>query len=83
MKTTTVFRFFKDEVIALFPHIGFLETYTVMSYAHIGQHSECDYQHIVSNSKLATKEQYEPLAKELKELGYKIAIRKRAKCKYS
>lgn len=80
MKTITVFRFFKDEVIALFPHMGFSSNYMVMSYAHVGQHYECDYSYIVAHSRLATKEEYESLAKELKEVGYDIDVRSRAKC---
>ena len=41
-------------------------------YAHNGQHGECyDGMH---NRKQATKEEYAPLAQELKSLGYELTI---------
>jgi len=78
MKTLTVFRKFKSgEVIALFPLIpsssnGFL----CQSYLHIGQHGAA-HPGLVRGTKLATKKEFAPLAKELRAIGYKLQVAKR------
>ncbi len=78
--TDVIFRYWENEVIALFPQNkeysnGVLSG--VLSYMHVGQHSEANYQHIISNSKLATKEQYTDLYNELEGIGYNLNIKKR------
>ena len=63
-----------DDLFAYFPEIDGDMKGNKTSYAHIGQHSACspDY---AKECKRATKEQYEPLFKELTEMvGYKLKI---------
>jgi hypothetical protein len=55
-----------NEVFAFFPD-------EKMSYAHIGQHSACSIEY-VNECKPATREQYEPLAQELRSIGYELNI---------
>ena len=71
METTKViFRKFKNgEIVAIFPDESWGYG-LVTSYMHVGQHSEADYNHIVSVTKLATKSEYAPLLKELRRIGY-------------
>ncbi len=70
--TRIIFRKFDDqEVIAFFPdqkndYNGF-----IMSYMHTGQHSEADYQGLLTCTKLATEKEYLPLWGELIRIGYK------------
>ena len=44
-------------------------------YSRIGQHSICSKEWF-SEQKTATKKQYEPLLKELKNIGYNVEILK-------
>lgn len=62
-----VFRKFKDgEVIAMLCGTGVdCSPGNVMSYMHIGQHSEAS-RHLGQNLKLATPDEYAPLMRELK-----------------
>ena len=67
-----VFRKFKEgDVIALFPDQVniYYGLGTIGCYQHIGQHGKCSLD-ITSITKLATIEEYEPLLKELKSIGY-------------
>lgn len=66
-----------DEVIAVFMYSSANRRYdgkrwVRMCYAHMGQHSEC-YNNI-THRKRASKEEYEPLLKELKAIGYENII---------
>ena len=75
-KTKVIFRIFRDgEVIALFPEIE-ENAGCILSYMHIGQHGAAS-RDIVTDTKLATVEQYAPLYKELQSIGYHLQIRKR------
>lgn len=69
-----VFRMFRGEVLALFPHN--VDTYNgaVLCYAHIGQHGSADYTMVVQNSRLATETEYSDLKKELESIGYVLNI---------
>lgn len=68
--TKVVFRKFKDgQVIALFPQEPWDYKGNIVSYMHIGQHGGAS-RSIVQDTKLATKEEYAPLLKELKKIGY-------------
>lgn len=79
--TKVIFRKFKeDDVIALFPEQT--NTRFTLCYMHIGQHSDCDYNHIVSTTKLATEEEYADLKKELESIGYNLKVIKKVKVKY-
>lgn len=76
--TIVIFRVWKGQgdVIALFPKY-FYRAGMCLSYQHVGQHSEADYTHVVSGTRLALKKEYAELAKELRQIGYKLEIRKR------
>jgi hypothetical protein len=73
--TAVQFRLFKGEVIAVFPYQ--IENSTnVMSYAHNGQHSGCNWD-INNFSKAATESQYLPLKNELEQIGYNLKVIKK------
>jgi hypothetical protein len=78
-KTVVIFRKWRDkqgEIMALFPHLP--ESRGLCScYVHMGQHSSADYAHCVRRSRPATPSEYEPLARELRSIGYTLDIRKR------
>ena len=86
MKTKVIFRIYNDgQIIALFPQFTNSYNYTVTSYMHIGQHSDADYQHVVSKTKLATPVEYESLLSELKGIykpEYELTPIKKCKVKY-
>lgn len=68
-----------DDVFALFPtdpadNYGRYCT----SYQHIGQHSGADYYHCIRNSRPATKTEARPLLTELRRIGYRPRVLKRA-----
>jgi hypothetical protein len=62
-----------DEVFAYFPEIDGDNKGNKTCYAHIGQHSACSPEY-VKECKRATKEQYQPLMKELEEIGYNLQV---------
>lgn len=69
--TKVMFRKWKGEVIALFPEIRNSQTARYcQSYMHIGQHGEADDNLIVNQSSPPTIGEYEPLLKELVQIGY-------------
>jgi hypothetical protein len=70
--TKVIFREHKGEVIALFPYEPYnrFDVDSITSYAHIGQHSEADYTHVMKNSKKATEIAYKELLNELYGQGY-------------
>jgi hypothetical protein len=77
-ETIVVFRTWRDtgEVIALFP--GLPEPGDmVSSYMHTGQHSAADYAGVVAATRPATEQEYEDLAEELEDRGYRLCIRKK------
>jgi hypothetical protein len=53
-------------------------TWYCTAYSRIGQHGDADYDFVISHTRPATYEEYEPLARELEQIGYKLDIRKRA-----
>lgn len=53
-----------------------------LSYMHIGQHGDADYQGVVSSTKLAKPEEYADLKKELESIGYDLLVRQKAKLTY-
>ena len=74
-KTDVVFRKYSDKsIIALFPHNVNDYYGNVESYQHIGQHSGADYGGILMCTKLASKEEYSDLKKELEDIGYNLRI---------
>lgn len=80
MKTIVVFRFWKGEVIALFPEDIADQEGNCSSFMHVGQHGAADYEGIVARSRPATPAEYENLAKELSSspYHYDLDIRQRA-----
>jgi len=68
-----------SDVFALFPadpadHYGHFCT----SYQHIGQHAGADYAHCIANSRPATRREAAPLLAELRRIGYRPRVLKRA-----
>ena len=65
------------DVIAILPDVE-SNMGSVMTYQHIGQHGEGDYRHIVSQTRLATPDEYFALHRELEQVGYEgLKMRKR------
>jgi len=75
MKDRVVFRKFKDngKVIALFPNLP-AHPGRVMSYMHMGQHSEADYPFIISVTEPAYHPETKDLQEELMSIGYDVQI---------
>ena len=76
-KTQVMFRFWRGEVIALFPYLLWNHKGNVTSYMHVGQHGEADYYGIIRGSKPATEDQYKDLFQELESIGYNLEIVKK------
>ena len=76
-KTVVIFRNFIDfGVTALFPYEIYRNGHhTITCYAHVGQHSEADYDNVVNNSTLATPEEYADLKAELESIGYDLDVK--------
>jgi hypothetical protein len=74
-ETIVVFRVWRDtgDVIALFPAMH-EPGYMVSSYMHTGQHGAADYAHVIAATRPATEQEYENLAAELEDLGYRLRI---------
>jgi hypothetical protein len=72
--TQVVFRFWKGEVIALFPYIIDNAKGHVMSYMHVGQHGGADYSGIIRDSRPATPSEMLPLYQELESIGYNLQV---------
>lgn len=76
--TEVVFKKTKDgEIIAFFPYIDGTNYDTMMSYMHVGQHSEANlnYYH---ECKTAAPEEYKPLYDELENIiGYNLKVIKK------
>jgi hypothetical protein len=81
-KTDVIFRVVSingiTEVTAFLPHeVDSFEGH-VNCYAHCGQHGTADYHYCVSKSRLATKDEYKDLKKEMENLfGYNFRILKK------
>lgn len=77
-KTQVLFRYWRKEIIALFPYLIANYNGNVESYQHVGQHGGADYLGIIQGSRPATKKEYKDLKKELESLGYNLEqIKKR------
>ena len=75
--TRIVFRTFKSgdakgEVIALLIDTAdeCCTKANVISYMHVGQHCEVNYNSIIAKTRRATPEEYAPLVDELQRIGY-------------
>ena len=73
--TKVVFRKYKDnDIIAIFPEEpGNMDKHTCMSYMHIGQHGACNPS-IISDTTLASKEEFQELKNELESIGYNLVV---------
>ena len=67
---------FNGEIVAVFPHEDY-NRFLVSCYAHIGQHSGCSLDYVRKGTSPATPEEYAPLLRELKSIGYDPIIRKK------
>ena len=72
-----IFREFKGEILALFPHDIWNYEGDVTCYAHLGQHGSADYKHVISNSKPINNPQSLDLYSELESIGYNLKPVKR------
>lgn len=78
-KTKVVFLYNEREkdLFAFFPNEDYnsVSSLTKVCYSHVGQHSACamDY---ANESRLATKEEYTDLQKELEGIGYNLELSK-------
>ena len=76
-KTIVVFLIEKksNDVFAFFPKEDYYHysSNTKTCYAHIGQHSACSMEY-AKECKLATKNEYKDLQKELESIGYNLDI---------
>jgi len=81
--TPVIFRTYptgpRSAVIALFPceaaSVG--QPWLCSSYEHIGQHGAADPHGVVAGTRPATRKQWQPLARELRRLGYRLRIMQR------
>ncbi len=75
-QTNVVFRKFKDtgDIIALFVDETNYPDGSIESYMHVGQHSAASYHHVVTITKPAKPDEYEALARELKQRGYSLRV---------
>lgn len=64
------------EVVAVFPHLS-EGPGLVTCYAHTGQHGSCARLWYTAYTRPATQAEYRPLARELRNRGYNLDIRKR------
>jgi hypothetical protein len=88
-ETTVIFRKFtgkefegfNPEIIAFFTEqnwtSGDCNQGMVMSYMIVGEHGEADYYGLLSDTKLATPEEYADTKKVLENLGYKLVVKKK------
>ncbi len=68
-----------DDVFALFPtDPADVDGRYCTSYQHVGQHSSADYWHCLRQSRPATRREAAPLLKELRRIGYRPRVLKRA-----
>ena len=79
--TKVIFRRWRSgdkAVIALFPEqpAELFRPYC-NSYEHLGQHGSADANFVVSKTRLAKKEEYAELKRELERIGYKLKICKK------
>jgi hypothetical protein len=71
--TVVIFRWWEGDVIALFPEepASSQDWHLCNSYQHVGQHSGADPWLIIEKSRPATRKEYLPLLKALRQIGYK------------
>ena len=79
--TPVIFRTWRAHprtVLALFPHDpGTNNPGTCSSYEHVGQHGSADPHGCIRITRPATRAEWQPLARELRRLGYRLRIMRR------
>jgi len=83
-KTQVWFKVFNGEILAIFKdflEIDYRGLEVYLSYAHIGQHGDCNKG--LKYLKNATPDQYEDLLNELTAIGYNIEVIPKIKFKKS
>lgn len=81
-----IFRKFKQggDIIALFPEQTNRNNYMVASYMHMGQHSDADYDSVISQTTPTTESEYAYLLAELISIGYEdLRVMKKYRPKYN
>lgn len=82
-KTVVVFRFWLNDVIALFPYEIADFCGNCLSYMTTGQHSAANYEAILRESRPATPTEYASLEAELTQIGYQLqVVKKRQQQRY-
>lgn len=77
-KTEVIFRRESDgQILAVFPYDISTHEGEITVYAHLGQHSQADYNYCVMNCKPAKESEYTPLFQELESIGYNLKTIKR------
>ena len=74
MKTDVIFRKENGITLAVFPY-EIHNKYSTPCYAHVGQHSGCDYDYILKYTK--PTDDYKDLYDELISIGYDLNVIKR------
>jgi hypothetical protein len=65
------------DVIALMPYEPHNDRFCT-SYQHVGQHGGAYYAGVIRDTKPATPDEYAPLLRELRQIGYRVRVIKRA-----
>lgn len=82
LETKVVFRKYKDgDIIALFPEQTNRNNYMIGSYMHVGQHSDADYNGVISQTVPAKESEYADLLSELKNIADYKNLRIMKKCR--
>ena len=79
--TLVVFRKWRDtgDIIALFPELpSDINGFFCDAYEHVGQHGGADFYGVIQATKPATLNETKSLAKELRQIGYRLKPIKRA-----
>ena len=76
-RTTVIFRRANGGgILAVFPYLLTGDIYLESTcYAHIGQHSACDWYYITSKTRPASPAEYADLKHELESLGYLLDVK--------
>jgi hypothetical protein len=78
-KTDVIFRKEKNgDILAVFPYEPYNDIIGLVGcYAHVGQHSGCQYDYVRQETKPAQPNEYNDLLNELKGIGYNVNIVKK------
>jgi hypothetical protein len=69
---------YEGDITAVFPQLKYNKRLygnnSLQGYAHIGQHTEVSKDWVKTETEAATPQEYEPLKKELEQIGYVLKI---------